>query len=577
MGLRDFLVRITGTPADKRLRAAAAEAFFSAPTPAPSGAMVLRAGAGPFGGSIRPPGNPPPIDYWNDQMAPAGSYTHRPGYTDHTYQAMSAPLGFEGWDLDRIRHAVAQHSIGYFWHSSLLCHVLLRFGPMLAALQQAVAPIASLPRHLHGGDKGLAKMVAAELEDALLPARGLLPSPYLPPTLIPTLASVLRLMGAGTLQHVDGDMDPYSGVRPRFTRIWPEWAINCYRSPRKIIALTTEGPVEVQNDGKFTRVQDEDEGYLSGAVVALGDQVFAGKIVQGAQLSFLDFFGKPKLWAKLPPKIQPNSAAGNDFLAATMELFGPDGFGIFPDGTELATVSLNGTGADKFTPALAAAVAYIYMILTGSTGTMGPGGPTGEGPYQAKEGGFWNVRHDLMERPVRAILTAINGGHIQPYCVGNYGDLIKSAERVKAWSWPRMTIPMVAPDRDARIAALAEREKMREDRIERRRALGIVVDQAEADKIAAAFEVDAVPLLPSPKNAAPVYEWEIVQKVVAVDEARERKGLEPLPGEQGSVAKLAADRAQGIDKTGQVKVTEDEPTEEGGAQEPSAGGESEEP
>jgi hypothetical protein len=489
---------------------------------------------------------------------------------------MSAPVGFEHWDLDRIRGAVAQHSLGYFWYSSLLCHVLLRFAPMQAALGQAIAPIASLPRHLHGGDKGLSRQVAAELEEALLPARGLAPSPYLPPTLIPTLAVVLRLMGAGTLQHVDGDMDPYSGTRPRFTRIWPEWAINCYRSPRKIIALTTEGTVEVQNDGKFTRVEMREEGYLSGAIVALGDQVFAGKIVQNAQLSFLDFFGKPKTWAKLPPKVPTQGAAGDAFLAAAMDLFGPDAFGIFPDGTELDTLSLNGTGADKFSPALAAAVAYIYMVLTGSTGTMGPGGPTGEGPYAAKEGGFWNIRHDLIEEPVRAILAGINGGHVMPYCLGNYADLIKNAERVKVWSWPRMTIPMVAPDRDARLASAAARQKMLSDQVKADEEAGAEVDQARVDKLAALFEAD--PFTLANRRAPPISITDTDRaKVYRVREVRAGDGYEPLGDDRDdlTLAELEAIAKQRASTNQQAGQVGDRAPEGGTMPEPPAGGESE--
>ena len=392
------------------------------------------------------------------------------------------------------------------------------------------------------------------------------------------------MMGAGTLQHVDGDMDPVTGVRPRFSRIWNEWAINCYRSPRKIIALTTEGPIEVRNDGKFTRVQDEEEGYLSGAILALGDQTFAGKIVQSGQLSFLDFMGKPKLWATLPEKVPTQGEAGDAFFAAIQELFGPDGFAALPYGSTVGTASLNGTGADKFTPAMAAAVAYIYMVLTGSTGTMGPGGPTGEGPYQAKEGGFWNVRHDLMERPIRAILTAINGGHIAPYCLGNYAEEVRGAQRARTWEWPRMTIPMVAPDRDARIASLNEREKAREERIAARRALNILVDQAAADKIAENFEVERVTLIEPQKQRGQIFEYHIKEKQVAPDEVREPLGLPPMPGGVGSLERLAEERKKGLDKTGQTKVTEDpakedaapadgEPAEDNGPKtQPSANG-----
>ncbi len=535
------------------MAAHAAEVWSSAPKP--SAALALT--DAPFGGGIRPPGAIPPIQWGNDQMAPPAPYTLRPGYTDHTFQYLSAPYGFEGWTLERIRGAVAAHSIGFFWESSLLMLVLLRFAPTLAALQQAIAPIASLPRHIHGGDRGLARMIANDLREDLLPANGLLPSSYIPPTLIPTLAITLRMMGAATLQHVDGDPDPVTGIRPRFTRIWPEWAVNAYRSPRKLLAQTTEGPVEICNDGKFTRVQDEDEGYLSGAVLALGDQTFAGKIVQGSQLSFLDFFGKPKLAAMLPEKVATTGDAGDAYYAAVTEMYGPDGFGILPFGSKVETVSLNGTGSDKFTPALSAAVAYIYMVLTGSTGTMGPGGPTGEGPYQAKEGGFWNVRHDLMERPVRAILSGINGGHIAPYCIGNYGTAIDAAKRAGTWTWPRMTIPMVAPDRDARIASVISRQKALSDQVVAERAAGALVDDDRVRKLAELYEAEPFALADAAPRAGEIFEYHIKEKQVAPDEVRARLGLPPMPNAIGGLDRLAEERARGLDKTGQTKITEE--------------------
>jgi hypothetical protein len=334
VGLFDRARRLLLPPADRRLLDAEAEAWSG--EPAPSHALAVRAAAPAI----------PAITWQQDQPPPPPRrYIYTPDYSDHTYQQLSAPLAFEGFGLDRIRNAVAAHRLGYFYESSALMVAILGFAPVLAALQQAIAPILALSRHVHGGEVGLAKLVALEVEEQLGCAQGgLLPSPHLPPTLWGTMAIYLRMLGFCVLQHVDGDPDPVTGVRPRYTRIWEPWALQWYRSPRKLIALTTEGPVEVKNDGKFTLVADEQEPHLSAAICALGEETLGGRVTQEARLSFLDFFGKPKLWAELPEKVGTHSDAGNAFFAAVETIYGPDGRGILPHGSNLQAVKISGEG-----------------------------------------------------------------------------------------------------------------------------------------------------------------------------------------------------------------------------------------
>lgn len=373
---------------------------------------------------------------------------------------------------------------------------------MLAALQQAIAPILALPRHVHGGDKGLAKLVASEVEEQLVPRGGLLPSPYLPPTAWGTMAIYLRMMGFFVLQHVDGDPDPETSVRPRFTRIWEPWAVNVYRSPRKWIALTTEGPVEIRNDGKFTLVADEQEPHLSAAILALGEEALGGKVTQEARNSFLDFFGKPKLWATPPPKIATHGAGGGDaFFASVETIYGPDGRGVLPNGSSLDAVSISGEGSKAFSDALVDAIIHIYMVLTGSAGTIGAGGATGAGPYQPQKGGPWNVRHDLIARPTIAIARGLNQGHVAPFCDQNYGEAIARAKRAGVWKYPVLSIPIPAPDRDERIKGEIERQKAYTEQLKAERELGAAPDQDRADKLAERFE--ALPLrLPAANGVA---------------------------------------------------------------------------
>lgn len=531
---------------------AEAEAWSRAPRPNTSTALALQ----PFTGGMGPPGRPPAISWLNDQMPPPPPrFSMVPGYNDHTYQQYAAPFGFENIDLDRIHRAVAAHRLGYFWESSSLMVAIMGFAPVLAALQQAIAPILALPRRIVGGDKGLAKLVASELEAALVSRGGLLPSPYLPPSLWGTMAIYLRIMGFCVLQHVDGDPDPETGVRPRYTRIWEPWAVNYYRSPRKWIAITTEGNVEIKNDGKFTLVCDEQEPHFTGAIVALGDEVLGGRLTQAARWNWLDFFGNPKLYATLPEKVPTHGEAGNDFADAVDAIYGPDGRGVLPYGSTLAAVSINGQGASQFREAIVDAIIHISMILLGSDGTISAAGPDGAGAYRAQKGGFWQVRHDLISRPTICIVRALNQGHVAPYCDINYGDQIERAKRAGAWKDPVLDIPLVDPERDARIESAVKRQKALTDQVVATSDAGGIVDQDLVNRLATQF--DAVPfVLAQGTDKGAISEKDMEAKLFAPDEYRAARGYEPLPDGAGSLDELVHERKAGRDKIGQVRITD---------------------
>lgn len=479
MGIADRIRSAFLSPADRRLAAAAREAWSTAPKPSLS---------------LAAPGAPR-IDWMRDQpTSPARGYSFSPGYSDHTYQQFTAPIVFEGFDLDAIRAACAQHRQGYFFHTSALMVAVMGFGPVLAALGQAVSPILALPRHVHGGERGIARTIADEVRAQLVPRNGLRSSPFFPPSLWGTLAIYLRMMGFAVLQHVDGDPDPDTGVRPRFSRIWEPWAVQRYRSPRKTIAHTTEGPVEICNDGHFTLIEDENEGHLTAAILALGEDTYDGKITKEWRAGFLDFFGNPKLWAELPPNIPTEGEAGNQFLSSVNTIYGPDGRGILPNGSKLDAVSISGEGASAFHDSIIDAIIAIFMVLTGSAGTIGSGAPTGAGPYQPAKGGVWNVRHDLIARPALAIVRGANEGHVAPYVEGNYGEEVERAKRRGTWTDPALSIPIASPDREERIAADAKRHAVYVQQLKDERDLGAIVGPERALRLAERFEVLPVEL-----------------------------------------------------------------------------------
>lgn len=534
MGILD---RLFSSPADRRLAAAEREAWQSAPAPSVSRALA----SAPWSGSPQSSPNAPRINWYQDQPEPPPRvHTFREGYHDHTFQTWATPSGFEGFDLSRIDNAVAMHRLGYFVETYLLSFAALRFGPLLAALQQAVAPFHALPRHVHKGERGLARLVGAEVEEQLVPRSGLRASPHFPSTLWGTMGINLRMVGFHVLQHTDGDPDPVTRVRPRYTRTWPIWAVRKQRSPMKWLAMTSGGEVEIKNDGKFTLVCDEEEPELTGAIVALGDEAFGGRMSQSARQNWLDFFADPKLVATLPEKVATGSAAGDAFFDALETLYGPEGRTTLPYGSRVDAVAIPGTGAQAFQAALLDRIIHCFMVLTGSAGTIGNGMNTGAGesqPYQPAKGGAWNIRHDLIARPALAMVRGVNQGHVAPFVDFNYAEQVRAATRAGTWVDPVLEIPIMTPEREDRIAGEVARYKALTDQVSAERAAGAVVDQDRVDHLASRYEVRAFVL--ASQDDAPSAQLDLaptdLAKVVRVDEARRSRGLPPIGDDRGDL------------------------------------------
>ena len=476
MSIFDRARALFRSPADRRLEDARAAAFEKAPRPlAPSTSMTLG-------------GRHPSIDWFQEQPnPPPGQFSFTPNYSDHLYQQFSTPLDFEGFVLERIRNAVAQHRLGIFYESWALSVAIMGFAPVFAALGQAIAPILSQHRFIRGGSKGLARMVASEVEAQLVPRGGLLPSRYLEPQAWGTMAIYLRNMGFCVLQHVDGDPDPVTGVRPRFTRVWEPFAVRCNNSPLKWLAMTSEGEIEIKNDGKFTFVADSMRPHLTdAAILSLGDETLAGRMTQEARNAWIDRNGQIKWVATLPEKVATHGEAGDAFYAAVQGIAGPEGLGVFPFGSTFEAVALTRDTSGAFGDALRNAMAHIAMVYVGSPGPLAAGA---EGVYQPKDGGKWDVRNDLIDRPTNAIVRGINQGHIAPYCDINYSEAIQRAKKAGAWEYPCLSIPLPDRERDARVASIVEREKARCEITTLRKTSGYEFSPDDANNLADDLEL----------------------------------------------------------------------------------------
>jgi len=450
----------------------------------------------PYGGAMIPPGSadiPAPAWGADQPVPPPTPLKFREGYHDRTFRAYSAPLAFEGWTVERMRNAIAVHDNGVFLESSLLAITSLRFGPVLAALSQRIAPILSLPRHIRGGLRGVSRILAAEVESQLVPRTGLLPSPYFPETIWGSVAADRAMMGFAVLQHTYGEPDPETGIRPVYTRRWPTWAVQYYRYRRTYVAITNEGPVDiVSGDGKFTLIADEEEPHFSGAVRALGVEVLDGMLAKQARSHYIDLYGNPKLVGTMPVGTGVRTPEGDDFFQALQDVRNPDGIMVLPAGAKLDFVRLSGETSGVFKDALESVWAYVAAIILGSDGTLS----RGTGVYSAPI--FAGVRRDLIARDLASVVRATNQGHVYPWLSFNFRNTIVAAKEIGEWVEPVLDIPLPDPDGDARVKSQADRLAALVAQVKAERDAGMRITQERIQQLADAFDVKTPPMLADP-------------------------------------------------------------------------------
>jgi len=404
--------------------------------------------------------------------------------------------------------------------------IVTGFGPVLAALGQRVAPALSLPRRIRCGTRGMSRILGEEIERQIAPRDGLLPSPYFPPTLFGSISIELANMGFSVLQHVYGDPDPVTMVRPMFTRRFPTWAVNYYEYRKTFVAQTTEGPVDIINgDGKFTIIGDSEQPHHFGAIIPIGEEALDGKTTQRARASYIDRFGNPKWIATLPPGISVASDEGKEYYAALKTIRGPDGFGALPNGSKFEIAGLVASQSDTFGSALASNWQYIAAVYLGSDGTMSKDA----GPYSAPI--FKGVRRDHVDRDLSATVRGINCGHIAPWLHFNHAQTIAEAT---GWIDPVLDIPLPDPDSDARIKSYGDRMQSFLKVIDEERKAGFDVTQERVNQLARAFEVDPPSLAVKVTDTKPIELAPTdLAKVFRVDEVRNNRGFEPLGDDRG--------------------------------------------
>lgn len=534
--------RISGVPKTTAARIVAqSDAAADGPASARAGSSPV-----PYSGGPQPPANIPRAAYDSDQPRPPPPFAYDPRYHGHTFRSYAAPLSFAGFTLERVRAAIENHRQGLFLESSSLAIAILSFPPVLAALHQRIAPILALPRRILGGTSGLSLALANAVESQLAPRSGLLPPPYFPTTLWGATVFDLAFEGFAVWQHAYGPPDPITGVQMVYTRRWPTWAVQYYRYRRTFVAITSDGPVDILNDGKFTLVADSEEPHFLGAIVALGEEALDGKSNQRARASWIERYSNPKLVGEMPPGVAPRSPEGDLFFDALGTLRGPDGFGIIPNGAKLTWQGLVASQSTAIKDALDSNLMNVSLALLGQNGTT-----TSQGVYASPM--FKDVARTVVDRDLNAIVRAANQGHVAPWLECNYAASIAAERAAGTWTEPVLEVPLPDPDADARIKSYGERLAALTKHLTEARAAGIVVDQPYVNRCAVQFEVEPPTLAAA--SATPIARLDLaptdIAKVVRVDEGRASQGLPPVGDERGDMmiaevgTTVAAEQAAG--------------------------------
>jgi len=526
---------------------------------AKNGGTNLSQQGGPFGDAPELPAHRPDPHWSTDQPVPAPKrLSYDPRYHGHTFRSFAAPLAFDGWDLRRVRSAISLHRQGNFLESTTLAMVLMGVAPIHAALKQRISPSLGLAKIVNGGLRGISRLVAEEVRAQMCPQNALMPSIYFPPSIWGGMAADVAMVGFSVLQHVMGEPDPDTGVQPVFTRRWPVWAVQYFRYRKTYVAVTSEGPVDIINDGKFTLVAHEnEEPHFFGAINVLGEEGFDVKTTQRARSNYIDAYGNPKWVGIMPPNMAPKTPEGEAFEDAMEEAQQPDGTAVLPHG---AAYKLEGLTSDRSTvmkDSLDSNWMFIAATLLGSDGTM----TRGTGVYSAPI--FAGVRRDLVADDLKASLVGANGGHVNVYCQFNYS----SVRETKSWIQPVVDIPLPDPDTDARIKSYSDRVKIFHEVIEKEKSNGFEVTQERVEQLCEKLEIQAPQLAPADNqmrriDLAPTD----IAKVVKVKEARASQGLPPLGDERDdmTIAELDALSKPESESTS-------EPEKNGKGDEPAAG------
>jgi hypothetical protein len=433
------------------------------------------------------------------------------------YQAVS------GWEVGTVRGAIDAHDAGSFWNSSALAVVVSRYPWIGGPLGQREAPPLGLTREVYipdGTDRGKSRIAATEFSAIMTENEWLFGDIFRPHAMI----------GFSLLQHT-WVYDRETKTQVPITSVFPTSAVRWNSWSKRLQAFTLDGPIDIiDGDGKWSIVGTGAQPHIRGAIRMLGMPWASSASAERDESALSEYLGRMCPIAILPGGkkddvvITPGSEEGKQTLEALKNLGKARSGGMFAGGTTITTLSNVDAGAAALLAGLLERRAKgmaIALLGTDST-TVAPSvylSPSLAGVSLAK------AREDVTHAGRAWSQLGSHYGEI------NYG-LTPAQSPSYRWLLPD---PTEADRRKATGASYVTAAQI----VTAERAAGLDVTK---ERIAAIYADQgiAAPTLPTAAAKGEIFGYHYQAGVVALDEGRERLGLDALPGGVGSKEALAA-------------------------------------
>lgn len=335
------------------------------------------------------------------------------------YRAYSSVVATCGWTVEAVRAAVAQHEVGQFHSSALLCDAMGRDDRIVSALDTLILGVLRLPFAITSAND------VEDIETAEL-CRTALWLVWRRAVTDDQLYEALRwlvMMGFVLVELFWNTDDPAHWV-PERVHVWHPQFI-AWDDVKKVFLLqTTEGPIEVDPlnlGGKWLLIAPGGErAWMRGAVRSLADDFVAHDDALRDWLRDSEKHGSGWLKAKIPTG-SGDSADKDAFLESIANVgtepviecpFDDRGVGY-----DLSVMETGKDHAAGFERLLVRLDANINIRLLGQNAST-----ENAGPYVAKGGLFAKVTLDRIDGVVGPLEQAFREHIARPFAAFNYGD-----------------------------------------------------------------------------------------------------------------------------------------------------------
>jgi hypothetical protein len=431
------------------------------------------------------------------------------------YRSTSRPIGLYAWEHEAIMSARDDQVRGKFKRPVALVRSMLTERAIYAAAVNRLAPHRGLPRSVSAPmGVELAGNALSVLEEAaqVFGARG---SVAVTAGVHADAFSGKAFLGLHIEQVVWEPRADGSREDP-FVTPWPMEFAEWSEVDRCLIATTTEGRVPiVHGDGRWIVTQEHElDPWQWGAVVpfaALWPETAFGRRDRSANA---ESHGDSKFIGYLPEGIDINSPQGDAMLAQMERLYDTRRVMLAPSGAKVERNEAMSANWQIFKEIIDSNTRDAQRILLGQDGTMSDSG----GNY-IKSRTLFGVRNDIVEGDLVARGAALSSGLLRPWSLVNFGR------------WDRLEFSWTIPDadEDARIESIAARTRQFSEALRLYRENGFVIDQPAVERLAREFRIAAPRLADQSPTGADFYAYELEGGVFTINEARERKGLSPVP------------------------------------------------